>query len=100
MIIPFSFIGLIFGILLYGEFGFDIVFITLIALCIAMICVCVYRKRFSVPFLCAIIFFMLGASINFIALNSKSVFDSYAKNDVTISGMVCEIPDKTSNNYR
>ena len=100
MIIPFSFIGLIFGILLYGEFGFDIVFITLIALCIAMICVCVYRKRFSVPFLCAIIFFMLGASVNFIALNSKSVFDSYAKNDVTISGMVCEIPDKTSNNYR
>ena len=100
MIIPFSFIGLIFGILLYGEFGFDIVFITLIALCIAMICVCVYRKRFSVPFLCAIIFFMLGASVNFIALNSKSVFDSYAKNDVTISGMVCEIPNKTSNNYR
>ncbi|MBR5271750.1 MAG: DNA internalization-related competence protein ComEC/Rec2 [Clostridia bacterium] len=100
MIIPFSFIGLIFGILLYGEFGFDIVFITLIALCIAMICACVYKKRFSIPFLCAIIFFILGASINFIALNSKSVFDSYAKSDVTISGMVCEIPNKTSNNYR
>ena len=100
MITPFSFIGLIFGILLYGEFGFDIVFITLIALCIAMICACVYKKRFSIPFLCAIIFFILGASINFIALNSKSVFDSYAKSDVTISGMVCEIPNKTSNNYR
>ncbi len=100
MIIPFSFAGLVSGIITSGEFNIIISFITAIIVLVACIFVSIFKRKFHIPIFCTFIFFVLGAYLCHSAVNPKSDFSLYKDQEVTVYGRICEIPDKNTKNYR
>ncbi len=100
MLIPFSFAGLVSGIITYGEFNIIISFIIATITIVACVVVSIIKRRFNLPLFCTLIFFMLGTYLCHSAINPKSDFSLYKNQEVTVYGRICEIPNKSTNNYR
>ncbi len=100
MLIPFSFIGLVAGIITYREF--NIIFSLIIAAITIAACVFVsiFKRKFNLPLFCTLIFFILGTYLCHSAINPKSDFSIYKNQEVTVYGRICEIPNKSTKNYR
>ena len=100
MLIPFSFAGLVLGIITYGEFNIIISLIMATITIVACVFVSILKRKFNLPLFCALIFFILGTYLYHSAINPKSDFSLYKNQEVTVYGRICEIPNKSTKNYR
>ncbi len=100
MLIPFSFIGLLSGILTCGEFNIIIALALTFVLLGVFICVSVFKRKFHLPLFCALVFFILGTFLCNNTLNLQSEFSHFENQEVTVYGRICEIPNKYTKNYR